>query len=260
MVQIYKVQLPKDKLMAMPEKERSLMILLGYASNQVSFFAKLVLLSSNKDGETEMEQKLSGTQTQMSLRVLIGALNEAWELVRKRFLGSPLGKTYRPLLDRDGADALERLNKISGGEGLFSNLRNSWIFHHPDQEGTVEAAFDAAAADPLCEGEWNWYFSFANYNSSFYPSEMVALHGIAQALGETDLIQAQHSLMGRVLAVAIDMNHVLYSIISALYVQNIGPELMSETPVEITTAPNFFEVWLPFFVEIPEQRPAEPST
>jgi hypothetical protein len=84
MVEVFKIALPKDKLIAMPEKERSLMMLLGYAQNQINFFTKLVLLSSNEDGPTEMEQKLSGGQTQMSLRILIGVLNEAWELVRKR--------------------------------------------------------------------------------------------------------------------------------------------------------------------------------
>lgn len=100
MVEVYKIALPKDKLMAMPEKERALMMLLGYAANQVNFFTKLVLLSSNQDGPNEMEQKLSGGQTQMSLRILIGVLNEAWELVRKRFLSAPFAKTYRPLLTR----------------------------------------------------------------------------------------------------------------------------------------------------------------
>lgn len=70
MVEVYKIALPKDKLIAMPEKERALMMLLGYAANQVNFFTKLVLLSSNQDGPNEMERKLSGGQTQMSLRIL----------------------------------------------------------------------------------------------------------------------------------------------------------------------------------------------
>jgi hypothetical protein len=255
MVEVYKIALPKDKLMAMPEKERSLMMLLGYASNQINFFTKLVLLSSNKDPSTEMEQKLSGGQTQMSLRILIGVLNEAWELVRKRFLGAPFGKTYRPLLDKEGTDALARLNKRTGAGGLFSELRNTWIFHHPDESGAAEAACGAALADPICDGEWNWYFSPSNYNSFFYPSEMVALHGIARILTAPDLIEAQHKLLASVMNAATDMNHVIHAVISVLYIQNIGPELLSDTPVHIRTAPSIFDLWVPFFVEMPDQRP-----
>ena len=131
-IEVFKIPIPKDKLKAMPEKERSLLLLLGYAANQISFFAKLVILSSNKDGEKEMEQMLSGTQTQMSLRILVGVLNETWELVRKRFTGSEIGRNYRQRLDAAGDAALERLNKIAGPKGLFSDLRNFWIFHYPD--------------------------------------------------------------------------------------------------------------------------------
>jgi hypothetical protein len=241
----------------MPEKERALMMLAGYAANQINFFIKLVLLSSNQDGLTEMEQKLSGGQTQMSLRILIGVLNEAWELVRKRFLSAPLGKIYRPLLDKEGADSLARLNKRTGVGGLFSDLRSTWIFHHPDEDGIAEAACAAALADPMCDVEWNWYFSPSHYNSFFYPSEMVALHGIARMLTAQDLIEAQHKLVPTVIDVATDMNHVIYAIISVLYTQHIGPELLSDAPVDVSTAPSIFEVWVPFFVEVPDQRPAE---
>jgi hypothetical protein len=57
--------------------------------------------------------------------------------------------------------------------------------------------------------------------------------------------------------VGTDMNHVIYAIIAVLYTQNIGPELLSEAPVDITTAPSIFDPWVPFFVEVPDQRPPE---
>jgi hypothetical protein len=30
---------------------------------------------------------------------------------------------------------------------------------HPDEDGIAEAAYAAALADPMCDVEWNWYFS-----------------------------------------------------------------------------------------------------
>ena len=89
------------------------------------------------------------------------------------------------------------------------------------------------------------------HNSSFYPSEMVALHGIAKLLGTKDLIEAQHKLMQRVLPATEDMNHVIHAIISALYQQRIGTTLDAEEKIVVATAPDFFSVWLPFFVNIP---------
>jgi hypothetical protein len=93
------------------------------------------------------KDKLSGGQTQMSLRILIGALNEAWELVRKRFLRSHFGKAYQPLLDERGAAALARLKKQTGKGSLLADLRNAWIFHHPD-EGEIAEEACAACCDP----------------------------------------------------------------------------------------------------------------
>ena len=63
----------------MPADERALLILLGYAANQINFFSKLVIFSSRREGSTELEQMLLGAQTQMALRVVIGVLNKAWE-------------------------------------------------------------------------------------------------------------------------------------------------------------------------------------
>jgi hypothetical protein len=78
MIDVYKIPVSKEKLRAMPDGERALLLLLGYAANQLSFFTKLVILSTNRDGDTELEQQLSAAQTQMALRVVIGILNEAW--------------------------------------------------------------------------------------------------------------------------------------------------------------------------------------
>jgi hypothetical protein len=73
MIEVYKIPISKDKLRAMPADERALLILLGYAANQINFFSKLVIFSSRREGSTDLEQMLLGAQTQMTLRVVIGA-------------------------------------------------------------------------------------------------------------------------------------------------------------------------------------------
>ena len=97
MITLMKIPVSKDRLRAMPEDERALLILLGYVANQINLLSKLVIFSSNKTPDG-VEQALSGAQTQMLARLVIGVLNEGWELISKRFLGSPIGRDYRPRL------------------------------------------------------------------------------------------------------------------------------------------------------------------
>ncbi len=69
MIQVYKIPISKEKLRTMPADERALLLLSGYAANQINFFSKLLRLSTNRDGDTELGQMLLGAQTQMALRV-----------------------------------------------------------------------------------------------------------------------------------------------------------------------------------------------
>jgi hypothetical protein len=184
MIEVYKIPLLKEKLRAMPDGERALLILLGYAANQLNFFSKLVIFSTNQDGHGEPEQTLSAAQTQMALRVVIGVLNEAWRLIHSRFMGAPYAKEYTPLLDQAGAEAFTRLKQeMDASDGLFAKLRGSWIFHHPDTPD-LTTAFEDAATNPEWQQFAYWFFSHSNYNSFYLASELVTLHGILKIVGE----------------------------------------------------------------------------
>ncbi len=74
-------------------EERTLFLRLGHAANQINTVFKLLVFSSNKTPDG-VEGELSGAQTQVLVRILIGMLHEAWMLISKRFLGSPMAKEY----------------------------------------------------------------------------------------------------------------------------------------------------------------------
>jgi hypothetical protein len=90
MIQVYRIPIPKSRLRAMPKDERVLLLLLGYASNQLSMLQKLLIFATNRTSDGELEQHATGVQTQMLLRLMVGALNEAWEMVRTRFIETPM--------------------------------------------------------------------------------------------------------------------------------------------------------------------------
>jgi hypothetical protein len=254
MVQVYKIPISKDKLRAMPDDERALLILLGYAGNQINFFSKLAIFSTNGDGDTELEQMLSGAQTQMALRVVIGVLNEAWELIRTRFMSTPYGRTYTAQLDKEGAESFERLKKAFDS-GILPKMRGNWIFHHP-YNVDLTAAFEEAAASSDWDEHWHWYFSHSNYNSFYMPSEFIALHGILKFVGEATLTDGHQKLVKLVVSISNDMTNLIHAILKVLLMRYfIGDYIPAEKRIDIDNAPSFFDVSLPFFVSIPPEPP-----
>jgi len=147
MVTVLKVPVSKDRLRAMPEDERALLILLGYVANQISPLSKLVIFSSNKTPDG-VEHALCAAQTQMLARLAIGVLNEGWELISKRFLGSRIGRDYRPRLDAEGKAALDQLQKTFGGSNVINKIRTNYAFHHP-YNSDVNAASRSPVMTPF---------------------------------------------------------------------------------------------------------------
>jgi hypothetical protein len=253
-IEVLRIPLAKDRLRAIPQEERALFLLLGHAANQINLLFKLVIFSTNKTPADQPEQNISGAQSQILARILIGFLAEAWELIRTQFLESPIGREYSSKLDQDGQLALTNLKNKFGRSNLFSKLRNEHIFHHPSASD-MEAAFQAAVNDPQWDNDWNWFFSVYNYNSFFFLNDIVFMHGLLNAIGETDLIAAHEKIMGEVRPVSENMMTFLMALNAAFWKKHFGQEMTGEVVARIADAPGVFDVWIPFFVEIPPDDP-----
>jgi hypothetical protein len=83
--EIHRVFLTKTKLAAMPEAERSLLLLLGHASNEINVLSKLILMTRKDQPAIQLIDHVEAGQIFILLRVLIGKLHEAWRLFQKRF-------------------------------------------------------------------------------------------------------------------------------------------------------------------------------
>jgi hypothetical protein len=62
MIEVYRIPIPKDRLRALPDDERVLLLLLGYVSNQVLMLQKLVFYAMRLDPKDEVEQHATGVQ------------------------------------------------------------------------------------------------------------------------------------------------------------------------------------------------------
>jgi len=256
MINVLRIPLPKERLLVIPKEERALFLLLGYAANQINLLSKLVIFSTNKTPPDQPEQSLSGAQSQILARILIGVLAETWELIRAQYLSSPIGKEYSAKIDPAGQLAIANLKTTFGRANIFSKLRNEHIFHHPSADD-MEAAFQLAAKDTRWDNDWNWFFSISGYNSFFFISDIVFMHGLLNAVGETDIIVAHQKIMSEVRQVSENMMQFLMALTAAFWQKHFGQEMTGEVVANIVDSPGVFDVWIPFFVEIPPENPEE---
>ena len=122
----------------------------------------------------------------------------------------------------------------------------------------MNAAFEVACDDAVSDTDWNWYFSHSGYNSFYFLSDLVIMNGILSTVGETDLIAAQDKIIVEVRSVSENMSHFIMSLTAAFWTIHFGTEMTGEVCSIIGDAPGAFDVWIPFFMEIPDDAPLEP--
>src|SRR5262245_61827710 len=107
-MKITRVQLSRKHLEAMPRAERTAVLLLGHACNEIGVLQKIILVATAyKTPTSKVIDQVQGAQVLILLRVLVGKLHEAWRLFTKR--GQPLRIKYLPQLS---AEATELLNSL----------------------------------------------------------------------------------------------------------------------------------------------------
>jgi hypothetical protein len=174
---------------------------------------------------------------------------ESLLVVERLFVKSKIGNDYKDKLDKKGSDALTYLKKLMGKSALLAAVRNNYGFHYPKVEET-EAAFQAAIADADFDGMWKVYFSHHGFNSMFLFCDVISTKGIAAEAGVADLAALQKQLMTELREAALNLVDFAHSFFAALWVQHFGEEIDAEGITEVTGAPKFDEVSIPFFVEV----------
>jgi hypothetical protein len=250
MIDVMALDGAKEFLVKMTPAERGLFLLFGYASNQVNVLWKLVIVATNETPENPIEQRISGAQTQIIVRLLIGVLFEAWRLVQGRLLGSTLGKEFVPQLNCEATAALDRLKKAFGGSNMISAVRNDFSFHHPKPDD-MEAAFQAALKSGVMEEQdWGIYFTRTLLNTFFFVSDYVFAHGIALAVKDEDVNEAHKKLLMSLAPVANDFSEVAFDFARILFVKYLGPELGMTIVAKIEDPPNIDDLRLPFYTDV----------
>jgi hypothetical protein len=248
MIDVLRMGFTKDHLLLLTREERALFLLLGYSSNQVNVLWKLVIAATNRNPEDPVDSHVSGAQTQILVRLTIGALWESWRLVEKHLLSARLGKEIVPALDSVAGGALESLKKRFGSSGMIAAVRNSYAFHHPTPD-EIEVAFQAAVLAPDEDDSWSIYFSSTLLNCFFFASDFVIAHGIMQAVGETNINKAHEELLGELAPISNELSELTFGYAAVMFRKYVGNEISAVVAAKLSDAPNLDDVLIPFFVE-----------
>src|SRR5205809_1084209 len=127
---VIRFNLPRDRLDAAPEEERTLFLLLGHFSNQVSLLGKWTAWCKADEAVSDIERKGQVAQAMMVLSLLAAKLNEGWELLQKQYFGSQISRHYARLIDAEGLDALKQLGRYFSADNAIRTCRHEYAFHY----------------------------------------------------------------------------------------------------------------------------------
>ena len=242
MIEVFTVPISKAQFRQLPQEERAIVFVCGHILNQISVFMKLVKFSTNHDPTNPVEEKVSGMQSQIILRFLMGILSEACIYFKKR---QTLIEAYLPDMHQGGRDAYDKIRPSFDKKSLLRLVRNNYLYHYPNEKN-VQKAFDAIPEDE----PWEWYFSAANTNSLYYSCELVLGEGLMNATGEPTPLGAFGVLMAKTMELANTMPDFLMRLIEVIGVRYLGKGIFKpQARTTVGNAPTLGEFWLPFFAE-----------
>lgn len=256
-IEIHRVIFAKKQLADIPKTERSLLLLMGHATNEMNVLSKFILMMRKDDPPTQIEDFAEGGQIFIIMRILIGKLHEAWELFKARAQSDKdISEKYVKKLEDEPAEALKMLNGYFGKKNAVTEICNKVAFHYKDKDGLIEENFQR-----LPETEpWEFYLSKTHGNTFYYASEMVATGtslSIAGKIDETEQaslggdIKAFSELSNDVLEVSKNITTLFSWLISDILTAYVPePEVKTEN---FDDSPKLSEFTLPYFFDEDEE-------
>jgi hypothetical protein len=250
-MELHRVILTKSDLAALPSAERSLLLLLGHASNEINVLSKMLLIAGRTSSIVDSVQ---AGQACILLRVLVGQLHEAWELFRKRVQDNrSLHNRYIPQLDSHGTSALNNLKRHFGRGSPLTKIRNKVAFHYTDKDNLTEESFQSVTdTEPL-----ELYLTTQVGNSFYHASELIVMSTalrMAVSGASNDDAAAFAKLCDIVINVSRGITELFGQLI-AMIVQGCtpNPKTQSENHPD---GPKLSTLSLPYFIKFDaESRP-----
>jgi hypothetical protein len=243
-VLIYRVELTKEKLAAMPAEERRALLLLGHAINEINVLQKLIMMHRRTPAPHKVVDRLEAGQALILTRVLIGKLHEAWELFKVCVQPSALLRSkYLNNQEAERRALLEKLNKHFGGRSPLTAIRNQLSFHYTDKTNLVEENFQH-----LSDSEpWDFYLAETVGNSFYWAAELVTTASMVRlatpgARGQPEDFGRLFDLAKEVAGDIVELfQQIVADVVDAMDVQAEGVEVGAPAKLSELTLPFLFD-------------------
>jgi hypothetical protein len=243
-VNIKHVRLSKQSLDAMPDGERTLLILLGHATNELNVLVRLIVWSGNANPSSPLEERGDNTIALFLLRLFSGKLFEVWALMKKAFFSSKAAKAYEGNLSEEEAAALSSLKKYFGRGTSLGTVRNQYSFHYsPDR---IKASY--AAIDP--DEELDLYVGETEFDTLHHFADVIVNRAMLNDLNATDHGAALATLRQDSLDVHSAATAVMTGLMVQLVRQYMGATFddLAAKDIDLTPKHASDAVVIPFFV------------
>ena len=247
-MELYKVEIPKKLIEALPENELLFFIQAGTALNEIYTLHKLTLFS-NKNVKTEVERRAQNSQSFFLLTILTGKLSESWKLLEKLYFGGKLSKEYVEFLPDDAKESLDKLKRYFGKDNLINNVRNTVSSHYDFNE--IKKNIEKISEDEPFE----IYISPSRGNCFYYASNMITMITVLEMTDEaSEPLKALDTFFKEVCEVAEWFLNFFNHCLMAMAKKNGWENRLITEKVEIPEPSKVDDIFIPCFLKKPEKE------
>lgn len=238
-----------EQLRGIPDAERSLIVVLAHALNEINTLNKLVYISTQFDQEPAWLTHAQAAQAFMLARPLAGKLHEAWAVFQRGYHGTKLSMIYSDLLEPSSANSLNFLKAYFSRSNLINEVRNSFAFHYSLSHAKTSIPDDASPDDLAI------YLHESNGNSLYYFAEYLMNKALMEALVPSAPEEALGALLDEVSKVISSLNDLVQGLMFVIFSKHIGTEQIRESfgNLEVGPVPQAFDIRIPVFFELRRQ-------
>lgn len=242
------LSISRDVLMRMPPAERAFFLLCGHFINEIIVLSKLCAFTNDIPAGGSVQSRAGVTQALVVNKLLIGKLNEGWNLIDRRYYATALSREYDERLHDDGREALNQLTQyFRRPTNVIRTMRNRFSFHY------LLASFDATLPE-MNDSEFEIHIGQQKLNSLYYLSECAVNIAMLREFGDGELRSIFDRVYGEIITAHGWFLTFAEDFMTACLGRYLGEPLerIRSGTVEIDDAPNLNEVRMPYFVEVPQ--------
>ncbi|MCW0232513.1 MAG: hypothetical protein OJJ21_02830 [Ferrovibrio sp.] len=190
-VEIYTLQLSKEKLLNSPNVERNLFFLLGHLANDLLILNRLFLITAQSTHirDDSFVKRFNTAQALLIGKIITSKLHEGWELTKKLYFIKEVSQKYDKVMPEPGKQALKALKRYFGKANIATSIRNEFGFHYPINR------IDKTIKNINESEELLLYLSPASSNTLYYACDLIPNHEMIHSIGEENMQKSYDRLI-----------------------------------------------------------------